>query len=278
MPRLSRFVPQVTTRPLVIAHRGASGVAPENTCAAISAAIELGADMVEIDVQLTKDGELVVFHDWTLVRTIRCAEFTRRELRKKRICDLALHQIDALDAGSWWSGKFAGERVPTLRDVLAVCGRRVAVNIELKPRRLSKETERSRRPTAGQPAHETAVIATRLAAALSAHPHVDVVVSSFDHALLARLQRAIPEARLGVLATSRGVAAALSVAAMLKAYSVHIPCSNATPRLANEVHTAGLRLFAYTANHKRAMRRLIAVGVDGIFTDFPDRLRALLQR
>jgi len=278
MPQLSRFDSRSSSHPLVIAHRGASAVRPENTCAAISTAIELGADMVEIDVQLTKDGQLVVFHDWTLARTIRCAQFSRRELRKTRICDLALDQIDALDAGAWWSAKFAGERVPTLSRVLAMCGHQVAVNIEIKPSRLSARSERRGRRTADQPANETARIAAQLAVALSAHRDVNIVVSSFDHALLARLQRAIPDMRLGVLSTSRGVAAALTVAAMLKAYSIHVPCSTATRSLADQVHTAGLRLYTYTANRMAVMRRLIALGVDGIFTDYPDRLRTLLPR
>src|SRR3990172_9877913 len=95
--------------PVVIAHRGASGSCPENTLAAFRRAAALGADMIELDVQLTRDGEVVVIHDWTLDRTTSGTG-------PVRACSLA--ELRRLDAGAWFDAAFAGERVPTLGEVL----------------------------------------------------------------------------------------------------------------------------------------------------------------
>src|SRR5512143_199880 len=106
-------------RPLILAHRGASRRAPENTMAAFRLAAELGADGVELDVQLSKDGEVVVMHDSRVDRTTD---------GHGRIRDLPLAELRALDAGGWYAPEFAGERIPTLAEVLHELGPRLVLN------------------------------------------------------------------------------------------------------------------------------------------------------
>jgi glycerophosphoryl diester phosphodiesterase len=262
-------------RPLVIAHRGASGVAPENTCVAISTALALGADMVEIDVQLSKDDHLVVFHDGHLGRTARCPQFSSRELRRMRIRDLTLEQIQGMDAGGWWGKAFADEPLPSLADVLEVCGDRIGLNIEVKlsePCRLPAETHRE------SDAHERRRVAVQLTAALAAHRGTHkVIVSSFNHEVLGLMRQANASLKLGVLTATRDIRKGLAAAEKLKAYSLNIPCSAVTRALVETAHARGLRVFAYTANRLGVMRRLISAGIDGLFTDYPDRLLNLVD-
>src|SRR5262245_679720 len=108
---------------LVIAHRGASGTCPENTLAAFRRAVEVGADMIELDVQLTRDDAVVVMHDWTLDRTTDGSG---------AVGERALDELRPLDAGRWFAPEFAGERVPTLAAVLDAVP--IPINVELKPR------------------------------------------------------------------------------------------------------------------------------------------------
>src|SRR5205814_5101727 len=146
-------------RCLVIAHRGASGTHPENTLAAFRRAVELGADMIELDVQLTRDGEVVVFHDATLERTTDGAG---------AVSDRTLAEIRRLDAGAWFGPAFRGTRVPTLAEVLAAVG--LPVNVELKP------------------VGDDGLEARALAVVESAGALARVVFSSFDAGALERLR------------------------------------------------------------------------------------------
>ncbi|MDI9413653.1 MAG: glycerophosphodiester phosphodiesterase family protein [Bacillota bacterium] len=109
--------------PYVIAHRGASSLAPENTLAAINKAIELNADLIEIDVHLTRDGHPVVIHDKTVGRTTSGSG---------KVSRLSLTQLKQLDAGSWFGEHFKGEKIPTLEEVLLICQNRIPLLVELK--------------------------------------------------------------------------------------------------------------------------------------------------
>jgi len=108
---------------IVIAHRGFSGGAPENTISAFKKAIEVGSDMIELDVRFSKDGEIVVIHDETLERTTT---------GKGRVIEKTISELKQLDAGSKFHSSFSGEKIPTLRDVLQLAHRQIPVNIELK--------------------------------------------------------------------------------------------------------------------------------------------------
>ena len=227
---------------LVIAHRGASGTRPENTLAAFRQAEALGAPMVELDVQLTRDREVVVIHDWTLTRTTN---------GRGRVASRTLAEIQRLDAGSWFDPHYAGERIPTLREVLDAI--RASVNVELKA--LGSDGLEARAYDAVAAANATE----------------RVVFSSFHAESLVRLRRYAPDATIAVLWTRKRLAAALRLAGRVGATALHIR-KEAT--VAAEVRAAvaeGLEVRAWTVNDPADFTHLQSFGVSGVFTDFPER-------
>ena len=228
---------------LVIAHRGASGTHPENTMAAFRRAVELGADMVELDVQLTRDGEVVVFHDAMLERTTDGTG---------PLSALSLAELRRLDAGRWRGAAFAGERVPTLAEVLAAVP--LPVNVELKPERDDDGLE-----------------ARALAVVERAGAAQRVVFSSFAGGALERLRARAPSATLAVLWEHDPVPHAIRLAERVSARALHLRKEAATPPAVAAARAAGLTVRVWTVNAQAEFDRLVTAGVDGIFTDFPER-------
>jgi glycerophosphoryl diester phosphodiesterase len=227
---------------VVIAHRGASGTCPENTLAAFRRAAALGAHMIELDVQLTRDREVVVVHDWTLDRTTDGSG---------PVGAATLAEIRRLDAGAWFGPRFAGERVPTLAEVLA--GVTVPVNVELKP--------------VGDDGLEARALGIVDAAPAAGR----VVFSSFDPHVLVRLRVRAPDARIGVLWEDGQIEEAVHLAERVGARTLHVRKDAVTQTLVETAGAAGLGVLAWTVNDSGESRRLDAAGVDGIFTDFPER-------
>jgi glycerophosphoryl diester phosphodiesterase len=232
---------------LNIAHRGASGLFPENTLEAFSAAIDQGADVCELDVQLTRDAAAVVIHDETVDRTAAGSG---------AVAAMSLDEIRCLDAGSKFGAAFAGARIPTLDEVMTLAAGRCALNVELKSAGVEVEVCRLVRRH-GQFATTT--------------------VSSFDWEALAAARRLEPALGVGVLA-SRKPAAMLEAAERLGAVSVNPRFNLVTPGLIEKAHRAGLKLLVWTVDDRALMERMIAMGVDGIMTNYPARLAALLKR
>jgi glycerophosphoryl diester phosphodiesterase len=230
-------------RPLVIAHRGASGYRPENTLPAYELAIEQGADMIEIDLHRTRDAATVVTHDESLEHLGGRGE----------IAEASLAEIHSLDAGG-------GERVPTLDEVLDHFGSRIPFNLELK--------------SGGRGAYaglETAALeSVRLRGLLG-----QTLFSSFYDPVLQRLRELEPKARIGLLLSARAPARPIDRARAVRAESLNPWLGLASRQLVDRAHAAGLRVYPYTVNEERDMRRLLARGVDGMFTNYPDRLRSL---
>ena len=229
---------------LVIAHRGASGHAPENTLPAYELALAQGADMIEIDLHRTRDGAIVITHDENLAGLGGRGE----------IEDASLAEVRALDAGG-------GERVPVLAEVLDRFGARIPLNLELKhgPRAtypgLPRETLRE----------------------VEARGLLEVTLfSSFSDVVLVELRRLSPRARIGCLVSPREPSRWLERARAVGACAVHLWSGLATPEAVDIAHAAGLAVNVYTVDRPDEMRALIARGVDGIFTNVPDRLRTLL--
>ncbi len=255
------------SRPLVIAHRGASGYAPENTLAAFRAAIALGADMVELDVHPTADRRLAVIHDASIDRTCDGRGFVR---------EMTLAEIQAFDAGIWWGPGFAGERVPSLDEVLALTRGRCRVNVEVKA------PEGGERP--GRVEEE--VVAPLLAAVEATGTCGEVLVSSFDPVVL-RAMRAASDLPLGVLFEARVESGAgfrpdrlepyLTVAAETGAYSLHPYWRFAGCRLVRAAHDAGLRVYPWTVNREADLGKFVGLGVDGVITNHPDRLARVVK-
>ncbi len=233
--------------PLVIAHRGASGAAPESTAAAIRLALAQRADMIELDVQMTRDGRLVIFHDDMLDRTTD---------GHGPVSDHWYRDLARLDAGSWFGRGFAGERVLLVSQAL----RRAApcrVNLELKP------TSRA------------AQLLARMARLLArSGARTRVLVSSFDPALVSGLRRRNARAATALLCHERWPAA-LRQARRLGCAAIHPHRSLVSAARVRQAHAAGLRVHAWTTDDRREAARLAAAGVDGIVTNHPARLAFL---
>jgi glycerophosphoryl diester phosphodiesterase len=232
-------------RPLVIAHRGASGHLPENTLPAYERAVELRADMIEIDLHRTRDGAVVVSHDAELARLGGRGE----------IADATLDEVRALDAG-------AGARVPLLDEVLDAFGPRIPFNLELK----------CSSHGAYPGLEEIALEAVRRRGLLES-----TLFSCFEDEVLARLRELASDARIGLLFSPRRPARPLERARRLGAEGLNPWYGLVGPALVESAHTAELAVYPYTVDEPAEMRRLLELGVDGLFTNYPDRLRALLD-
>jgi glycerophosphoryl diester phosphodiesterase len=230
---------------MVIAHRGASADRPENTMAAYALALDQGADMIEIDLHLSRDGAIVIAHD---------AELERLGGRGE-IGDADVETIRALDAGG-------GERVPVLEEILDEFGDRTVFNLELK--------QRESGPYAG--------LVGRTLAAVRERGLMDrMLFSSFYDPLLRELREHAPEAHVGLLLSRRFPHGALERAAALGAEALHPEHSLATRELIGAAHGAGLRVHVFTVNEETQIRDLLAAGADACFTDHPRRMRALVD-
>ena len=234
--------------PFLIAHRGASAVAPESTQAALKAAMRAGADMVELDVQMTRDGRLVIFHDERLERT---TDGTGRLAACRYI------QLAKLDAGAWFHPRFIGERVLLVSQVLQQLPQRMRINLELK------RTPRRR-----------ALLARFMRLLRWTNVRQRVLVSSFDARLLEPLA-SMHIAR--ALICQRAPEWSLRKAIQLRCVAWHPHVSLLTRRRIEQAHAAGLRVHAWTVDDPSRARRLLRWGVDGLFTNNPARLRGVMR-
>lgn len=234
----------------VVGHRGAMGHAPENTMVSFEMGLALGADWMELDVQLSRDGELVVIHDPTVDRTTNGTGFVR---------DLSLQELRQLDAGSWFGPEFAGARIVTLSEVLDWARGRTRLIIEIKNGPIFYPG-----------------IAERVVACVRDHDMLrDVMVISFDHCAVRQTKDLEPALRTGILYVGR--VAEPEILAVQSGAEVLMPLSAyVTEDLVTSAHAAGLGVSTWTVNEPDEMRRLISLGVDGIGTNYPDRLRALV--
>ncbi len=202
--------------------------------------------MIELDVQLSRDGELVVIHDHELQRTTTGSGLVREH-------DFAA--IAALDAGSWFSRRFAGERVLSLAQVIQLVDGRVRLNVEIKA-----------------PAADWCEVAERLVALLREREMLDAtVLSSFEPGALQAVRQRADGARLGLLWSGLDLVAAWRVAADLRAVSIHPHWTLASTPLIEEAHRHGLQVLVWTVNDAGVMRNLLQHGVDGIMSDFSER-------
>lgn len=229
----------------VVAHRGASGHAPENTLAAFRRAVELGASFIETDLQLSRDVHFVAIHDETLERTTSGTgpvhERTLAELRQ-------------MDAGSWFGSDYSGEKIPTLEEVLEFARQKdVVFYLELKP-------------CAAWGAEHALVGALRQAGEIAR-----AVVLSFDGGTLGMLRKLEPTLMTGLLAESMSDDP-IGTAVKVGARQLAVRGDLVTPALLAEARKADLQVVSWTINHPAHMRALADAGVDGIITDYPERL------
>lgn len=222
----------------IIAHRGASGAAPENTMAAVKLAIEQGADWVEIDVQETADGEVVVFHD---------SDFKRVGGRPLRIWDARMEDLGDIDIGSWFGAEFASERTPTLREVLETCRGRCGVVIELKYYGHDQRLEER-------------VVEIVEQTGMADH----VKLMSLSHAGVRKVRALRPDWPVGLLTS-----VALGDVTRLDLDFLGQNGRTATPHRIRRAHRAGIDIYVWTINEPVEMSAMISRGVDGLITDEP---------
>ena len=236
--------------PLNLGHRGASSLAPENTLDAFAAAQAAGADGVEFDVQLSKDGELVVIHDDRLERTTN---------GRGLVAAHTLAELKTLDAGSWFDARFAGQAIPILQDVFDLLGNQMLLNIEIKSK-------------SGTPGGELEEKVAGCVRRNQLEPYV--LISSFNPASLAHIQTVAPELRVGYLFEGQVDGA---VIAQLRPHALHPGWRVVSGELVERAHAAGQRVNVWTVNEERDLRSMVEMGVDGIVTNFPQRLAAILR-
>jgi glycerophosphoryl diester phosphodiesterase len=228
----------------VIAHRGASGERPENTMSAYALAVEQRADMIEIDLHRTRDGQIVIAHDERLAGLPEGRE----------IGDCSFDEVRAVASGE--------RRVPSLDEVLDAFGDRIPFNLEIKI-----GTARA------YPEIETQTLAALSARRLGA----TILFSSFDDGVLRRLREAASDTRIGVLVSGRDPANWLERCASAGAEAVHFWKGLASESAVEQAHAAGLSVYVYTVDDPAEMRGLLARGCDGLFTNHPARMRALVD-
>ena len=236
---------------LAIAHRGASGYAPENTFAAFRRAIALGAGFIETDLQLSRDARLVAIHDATVNRTTN---------GQGAVHDMTLAELRRLDAGSWFGSEFAGERIPTIEEILEFANKHdVVFYLEMKP--------------SGSWGGEHALIS----ALRESREIARTVVISFDAAILAAVRKIEPTLMTGLLFDGH-IPNPLDKAIEIGARQLAVRGDLVTPRLLKEARGHDLQVVCWTVNHPGHMRLLVQAGVDGIISDYPDRLLELTRR
>lgn len=235
--------------PTVMAHRGLSADAPENTLYAFSDAISVGADFIELDVQQTRDGVLVVMHDSNLKRTTGV---------NKDIWDVDYADIQNLDAGSWFDPAYANARIPTLEETLQFVDKRAKLNIEIKPTK-----------------HDSDTLEQDVAELITRYQYTDACyVTSFSYGSLKKVKEANPEIRTGYLmSVAYGQFYSLKYADAFSLNKVFV-----TSQVVNAAHQQGKQIFAWTVNSMSEVRSLCNLHVDSIITDDPVMVQNVISR
>jgi glycerophosphoryl diester phosphodiesterase len=240
---------------LAIAHRGFSGAAPENTLAAFKKAMEVGSDMIELDVHLSKDGQVVVIHDDTLKRTTSGIG---------KVADFSLQELKQLDAGKWLGSRFFGERIPTLKEVLELTRGKIPIHIELKEGDLGRYTITDLADRSLEEVEKAGLLD-------------QVLFGSFSLPALERVREKKPGLPVALIydkswntpqEVTRG-----------RPFPV-LSCSGKVLNQANasNARQQGIKVFVWTLNTEEHMEQFLNVGVDGIITNHPDKLIKILQK
>mgnify|MGYP006274706057 CR=1 FL=1 len=225
---------------LKIGHRGAAGLAPENTKAAFEKALELGLDMVELDIQLTKDNQIVVIHDYDLQRVAGM---------NSKVKELTLAQLREIDIGSYFASEFSEQRMMTLKEVINLLRNELMINIEIKM--LDEKVN---------------ILINKLKQLLKEENFKDqVVVSSFNHCYL---QKFDSEFKTAILINSHPVDP-VAMIEKANANGIHPNYNLLTKGFIKQVQQAGYFLNTWTVNNKDEISQLKQLGVDGIVTDDP---------
>jgi glycerophosphoryl diester phosphodiesterase len=239
-----------------IAHRGASAYYPENTMESFQGAISMGADMIEFDVQLTRDGEVIVFHDEKLTR---CTN------GKGRVADYTLVELKKLDAGSWFGKEYQGAKIPTLEETLSLCRDKIAVNIEIKTEAVDENIWN------GIEEKSMNIVEMR---GMREH----VVFSSFDPRAIKHLKEIDRTVAAAVLFEKEyyGSKSPSEIIELLGADTFNCSKNELSKKWLINLKLNNIPVNVYTVNDKKNIRRFLDMAVSGIFTNKPDILKAVL--
>lgn len=249
-------------RAATYAHRGSSGMAPENTAAAFELAIAEDADYVETDVQLSADGELVIIHDVTLTRTTD-ARLAFADRAPWKVHDFTLAELRKLDAGGWYDDAFTGQRVLTFDELLDVLGGRVGLNLELKSPDLN--------------AGLAAAVAARLRRRPEwIRPSAPLIVGSFDEQAVRDFHAHLPDVPVSLITYDVPTGEELTELAGW-VFSVNPDVRRLGPEDAARVVEAGVALVPWTVDSPQLWRWALDLGVDGMITNYPRALKDMLE-
>ncbi|MCG7343966.1 glycerophosphodiester phosphodiesterase [Sporosarcina sp. ACRSL] len=232
-----------------VAHRGATGYAPENTIAAFDLAVDMKADYIEIDVQRSEDGELVVIHDTTVDRTTDGTG---------QVGDLSFEELRGLDAGSWFGEQFAGESLPTFEEVLDRYYGKIGIFVELKAPEL-------------YPGIEKQVAEALRERNLDKPQNEKIIIQSFNFESMKKMDALLPRVPVGVLTSNT----ADTTPEALQEFSMYAEWFSpsygiVTEELVENVHSLGMQIGSWTVRSQDTADFLFDMGVDAIITDFPD--------
>ncbi len=241
----------------LIAHRGASGHAPENTLVAVRRAMDMRAEMVEVDILLSKDGIPVLLHDPSLDRTTDGTGV---------VSNFTLEELKALDAGTWFGEQFAGEQIPTVDELLAMCKGKMALNLEIKTQAVSDMQEGG--------------VVEKVVELVRKHGmERNVIFSSFDPRAIVQLKAIAPDIAGAILYDNRHYEGAhpVDIVSSLGADAFNCHWRQVSSGLVDSLHRVNVPINVYTVNSDTLMHRMLDLGVDGIFTDYPDVLLQVLR-
>ncbi len=228
---------------MIIAHRGASSIAPENTIAAVKKAFELNADGIEIDVQMSKDGELFVFHDWTLERIAG---------DKSLISDKKSVDIKKVDAGKWFSEKYIGEKIPLLKELLAAVPAGKLINIEIKKTAVDERD-----------------IESKVVKCVSDAGWLDnVIFSSFNHTCIAKVDKIDSKLKKALITYSVSPEP-MDYFKSFNCYSIHPVYYYTNQKLINLLHSNKIKIYPWVVDEPKYAKMLTDMGCDGIITNNP---------
>ncbi|MGM0846283.1 MAG: glycerophosphodiester phosphodiesterase [Bacillota bacterium] len=242
------FAHEETRKTLIVAHRGASALAPENTLSAFDTAVSLGADYIEVDIQMTKDGKLVAMHDVTVDRTTNGTG---------RVKNFTYDELISLDAGSWFSPWFKGERVPSLDSIIDRYSGRTGILIELKHPSIYPEMEEK--------------LAEILSRRLSSHETPsNIIVQSFDKQSLQEFHQLLPSVPTGLIVGTSDFSTEESLFEIDGFTSFITPQSTLVDAsFMRQARERNLNVFTWTVSDPVTARTLRNLNVNGIITNFP---------
>ncbi len=244
----STIINAQATYDFITAHRGSSGSAPENTLSAVHQAIAHGAGYAEIDVQLSNDGTIVLYHDQTLIKLGN----------PKPITELTYHEIGLADAGSWFSPDYVGERIPTLDEVIDLARDRIKLNIELK----LYDTD--------------SALPEAVAFLIDRMDFIEqCIVTSFDEMAIKRVKLLNPGIRTGLIIRNKKTLTNQIWSSDIDILSVKSKLVNRS--LVKKANQNGKELHAWTVNTKKEMRRMLRYEVKSVITDYPELLYSMMK-